>query len=260
VPIGGPINTVGGEDSPFILPDGETLYFFFTPDVGIPAELQILDGVTGIWYCSREGNDWGRAERVVLCDDVSLDGCAFILNETMWFCSVRSGNVREIDFYLADLVEGRWQNPRRAGEEINGREIGELHISRDGTELYFGSGMAGGFGGRDLWTSHLVDDGWSDAVNLGPAINTEGNEDQPFLTQDGRELWFTGTSRLGHPGPAVFRSIRQANGSWGHAVEVISSFAGEPCLDARGNIYFVHHFYSSEGEMIEADIYLARHR
>ena len=45
----GPVNTAGAEDSPFVTPDGQTLYFFFTPDVRVPAEQQLLDGVTGIW-------------------------------------------------------------------------------------------------------------------------------------------------------------------------------------------------------------------
>ena len=38
VPVPGGVNTAGAEDSPFITPDGKTLYFFFTPDVNIPVE------------------------------------------------------------------------------------------------------------------------------------------------------------------------------------------------------------------------------
>ena len=49
VPLPAPVNTAGAEDSPFITPDGKTLYIFFTPDPGIPAEKQLFDGVTGIW-------------------------------------------------------------------------------------------------------------------------------------------------------------------------------------------------------------------
>jgi hypothetical protein len=44
VPLGSPIDTAGGEDSPFITPDGNNFYFFFTPDVSVPAEKQLLDG------------------------------------------------------------------------------------------------------------------------------------------------------------------------------------------------------------------------
>jgi len=43
-------------------------------------------------------------------------------------------------------------------------------------------------------------------------------------------------------------------------VELVSQFAGEPTLDDAGNLYFVHHFFTREMEMIEADIYVARRR
>ncbi len=49
VPMPGAVNTAGAEDSPFITSDGNTLYFFFTPDVSVPVEKRILDGVTGIY-------------------------------------------------------------------------------------------------------------------------------------------------------------------------------------------------------------------
>ncbi len=40
-------------------------------------------------------------------------------------------------------------------------------------------------------------------------------------------------------------------------MEVISQFAGEPALDAAGNLYFVHHLFDSSGNLAEADIYVA---
>jgi len=46
VPVDAPVSTTGAEDSPFITPDGNTLYFFFTPDVRVPVEQQLVDGVT----------------------------------------------------------------------------------------------------------------------------------------------------------------------------------------------------------------------
>jgi hypothetical protein len=65
-PVPGAVNTAGAEDSPFITPDGNTLYFFFTPDVKIPAEKQLLDGVTGIYVSKKVAGQWGRPERIVL--------------------------------------------------------------------------------------------------------------------------------------------------------------------------------------------------
>jgi len=141
-----------------------------------------------------------------------------------------------------------------------------MHITADGRYLYFGSDREGGLGGRDLWVSEKIDDEWGEPVNLGPPINTAGDEDRPFLSADGRELWFDGTSRKGHPGPAIFRSLRQPDGSWDEPKEIISSFAAEPTLTLRHGsgqagdgrtLYFVHHYFTADlGRMIEADIYV----
>lgn len=62
VPLPQSINTAGGEDSPFIMPDGNTLYFFFTPNVSVPAEKQLLDKVTGI-YVSKNRKAYGATQK-----------------------------------------------------------------------------------------------------------------------------------------------------------------------------------------------------
>ena len=65
VPLPGEVNTAGAEDSPFVSPDGDTLYFFFTPDVNVPVEKQIQDGVTGIYVSKLINDQWGTPERVL---------------------------------------------------------------------------------------------------------------------------------------------------------------------------------------------------
>ena len=261
-PMEGPVNTAGGEDSPFITPDAQKLYFFFTPDVSFPAERQLLDGVTGIWVTHRNGENWSEPERVRLSDpgELALDGCEFILDDWMVFCSARAGNQREIDLYTADFVNGEWTNWVIWGDEIIEYEVGEMHVTADGQELYFGSKRPGGHGGMDLWVSQKETDGWGEPVNLGPLVNTANDEGWPFVSVDGQELWYTGQSTKGRPGPAIFRSLRQPDGSWGAAEEIISSFAGEPTMSSDGrSLYFTHHYFSADlSQMIEADIYVTR--
>lgn len=262
VPLDPPVNTAGAEDSPFITPNGQTLYFFFTPDVRIPPEKQILDGVTGIWVTHREGESWSEPERVPLANpgELHMDGCEFVLDDWMVFCSAREGNVREIDLYTATLRDGVWTDWQNWGEPFNvAYQVGEMHITADGRFLYFGSDRPGGYGGMDLWVSEKIGEEWSEPVNLGPQINTAGDENQPFVTDDGQELWFDSTSQQGQPGPATFRSVRQADGSWGKSEEIVSSFAGEPTLTGDGQtLYFVHHYFNADvSQMIEADIYVS---
>ena len=265
VPVESPINTAGAEDSPFITPDGNTFYFFFTPDVRVPVEKQIIDGATGVYWSKKVNGTWTEPERLLLNDDLSMDGCICIQGDTMWFASVRVGNIGEIDVYTATYKNGKWTDWKNAGEQLNrDYDIGEFHVTQDGKTIYFGLVKNGTTDRGNLWEdnqdiyrSDKVDGRWSEPVNLGPNVNSAGMEGWPFISADGNELWFTGQSRLGYTGPSVFRSVKTASGEWGPAEEIVSNFAGEPTLDAAGNIYFIHHYYKDD-KMIEADVYVAR--
>jgi hypothetical protein len=252
IPMPGPINTSGAEDSPFITPDGNTFYFTFVPDVSVPPEKQLIDGVTGLYRSSLQDDGWSEPERVILNDDLSLDGCECIQGNILWFCSVRKGNYREVDMYTAEFVEGEWVNWSNAGERLNVEiGIGEMHITVDGSEMYFDAVRLGGKGGHDIWVIKKVYGEWQLPENVA-AVNTEENEIRPFITQDGSELWF---SRRYMGSPAIFRS-RNIGTEWGEPELIISHFAAEPSLGEQGNIYFAHHFFENS-MMIEADIYVA---
>ena len=63
-PLPCPVSTAGAEDSPFILPDGDTLYFWYTPDVSVPAEEQLMDWVTGIYVTRKTDGEWSLDGRI----------------------------------------------------------------------------------------------------------------------------------------------------------------------------------------------------
>ena len=122
--------------------------------------------------------------------------------------------------------------------------------------MIYHSNRNGTFGGNDMWLIEKNNGVWSPPVNLGPTINTEQDEGWPYLSADGNELWFNRWSSMGYTGPALYRTTRLENGSWSEPVEMVSNFAGDPAMDSEGNLYFTHHYYSDEMEMIEADIYV----
>lgn len=251
VPLPAPVNTAGAEDSPFILPDGNTLYFFFTPDVRVPVEQQLLDEVTGVWVSEKQGGAWSEPQRVWLQapGKLALDGAVCVQGDEMWFASAREGYTG-VNMFTASWLLGRWRNWRYVGDRLMKElEIGEVHLHGD--ELYFHSARPGGRGDLDLWMTARSGDAWSDPVNI-EAVNTGGMEGFPFVSTDGAQLWFTRTYQ---GAPAVFRSLKE-NGSWAAPELIVSQFAGEPTLDDAGNLYFVHHFYEN-ATMIEADIYVA---
>lgn len=249
VPLAGPINTAGAEDSPFVVNSSQEFYFFFTPDPNIPAEKQLLDGVTGIWVSRWQEGQWQEPERVWLQDKgrLALDGCTFISGDKMYFCSAREG-YEGVHWFTASWEDDEWKKWTNA-DFPSGFGVGELHIWGD--ELYYHSDRDGGKGGYDIWMLQRVNGEWQNPVNVA-VVNSAENEGMPYLTSDGQELWF---NRSYNGTPAVFRSKR-VNGEWQEPELIVSQFAGEPTLDWQGNLYFVHHFYK-DGKMIEADIYVA---
>ena len=254
VPLGSAINTAGGEDSAFIMPDGKTLYFWFTPDVTVPPEQQIIDGVTGIYVSHKRGDEWSVAQRVILQDkdDIALDGSPFVQDDVMWFCSARKGNYRGGDIWTAKFQDGQWTNWKNTGKRLNvDYDIGEMHITADGKEMYFHFAMAGGKGQNDIWVTRQANGKWQEPENV-EAVNTPDNEGFPFITQDGNELWFTRTYR---GTPAIFVS-KKIEGKWSEAELIVSWFAAEPSLDNDGNLHFTHHYFK-DGKMLEADIHVA---
>ncbi|MDG6218876.1 MAG: hypothetical protein QCI00_05505 [Candidatus Thermoplasmatota archaeon] len=251
IPVPGPINTAGAEDAGFITPDGNTLIFFFTPDVTVPPNEQLFDGVTGLWWSQRQGNSWTEPTRIKLGNTIALDGAPFYQDNTLWFASARAGNYRDLDFWTAEYVNNKWTNIKNTDQLLNEiYEIGEMHVSSDEKTLYFDHKSG------NLFTTQLLDGVWTEPEEIGPPVNTAQKESRPFVNQDETELWFHRPSGKGYAGAGIFRSIRNPDGTWGEPVEIVSNFAAEPSLDAEGNLYFSHHFFDEDLNMIEADIYV----
>ncbi len=120
-------------------------------------------------------------------------------------------------------------------------------VSADGTTLYFVSNRAGGFGGRDIYQSHISPNGTlSTPENLGATINTEYDEDGPFIHPDGVTLFFSSTGHNSIGGFDIFYTNKIANNLWSKPTNV-----GYPINTTDDDIYFTtssdgrRAFYSS---------------
>ena len=261
VPLPGPVNTAGVEDAPVVSRDGQTLYFFWTPDASVPAEEQVLDCVTGVWWCVREGSGWSDPVRAWLSESYALDGPLSEQGGTLWFASFRAGTYGDGDIYRGTRTGSSWTWDN-AGEELNADyDVGELYLTASGDTMVFAREASYGVqGGYDLWESHREGDGWSSPENLGAVVNGSTDDGWPYLSPDGSELWFTSfESGEGHPGPAIYRTQRSPEG-WGEPEEIVSSYVGDPAMDPDGNLYFSHHYVDGAGEIIETDIYVCYRR
>jgi outer membrane protein OmpA-like peptidoglycan-associated protein len=112
------------------------------------------------------------------------------------------------DLYRSDYDGTNWTKPVTMGPMINGAMSNETSgcFTPDGNRFYFASDNPQGYGGLDIYMVEKDRHGeWTNAVNLGPEINTSGNEDAPFLHNDST-LYFGSDTHPGLGSYDIFRS------------------------------------------------------
>ncbi len=119
------------------------------------------------------------------------------------------------DLYISYKTGSDWSRPRNLGGTINSRYWeSQPSLSADGRTLYFVSDRPGGRGSTDIYVSYKNGEGnWTDPVNLGPTINTAGDEVSPFIHANGKSLYFASNGLVGMGGQDIFLSELEA-GKW----------------------------------------------
>ena len=131
----------------------------------------------------------------------------------------RASNDKTVKLKLYRLVylptENKWGEKLIEAVPFNDREysVGHAALTPDGQTLYFSSDKPGGYGGVDLYKSVRDQSGnWASPVNLGPTINTTGDEMFPFVAEDGT-LYFSSNGHVGLGGLDVFSTTPNKD-SW----------------------------------------------
>lgn len=86
-------------------------------------------------------------------------------------------------------------------------------ISPSGLQMYFVSDRLGGYGGLDIWFAKKEGDGWSEAINLGPQVNTSGDEMFPQLRNDST-LYFSSNGLPGFGALDLYKAIKGKDEQW----------------------------------------------
>lgn len=165
------------------------------------------------------------------------------------------------DIFVSHNVDGKWSKKESIGEKINTKfNEPSIFISPDGEMMYYVSDKPGGSGMKDLYVSRKGPDGeWEEGSSMGSTINTEYDEDAPFLTPDGKRLFFSSRGHTAIGGYDVFYSDQQPDGSWSKPKNM-----GFPYCSTGEDIYFVpldnkgeNFFFSSDrpGGFGHMDIY-----
>lgn len=120
--------------------------------------------------------------------------------------SKSSEGIVNLKIFLGKLENEDWK--LTGGFRYNSDEysVGHPSVDRNGTILYFASDMPGGYGKSDIYFSVLSNGQWSKPFNLGPKVNTEGNEFFPFISNDG-VLYFSSNGHGGLGGLDIYFSV-----------------------------------------------------
>ncbi len=124
------------------------------------------------------------------------------------------GTIKLKVFTAESKGDNKWGD--LVGLPFNSDEYSVAHptLTPGEEKLYFSSDMPGGFGGMDLYYSEKDGGNWGPPINLGPSINTEGNEVFPFYEKSGR-LYFSTDGHIGLGGLDVYYMEDKGEGEFG---------------------------------------------
>ncbi|MFY0628320.1 MAG: PD40 domain-containing protein [Reichenbachiella sp.] len=130
---------------------------------------------------------------------------------TLIFAKANNGKANgtdEVNLYFTRYRNGVWSKPRPVSVNEKGSWDSTPALSPDGTTLYFSSNREGGFGGLDIYVAKLDRRGrWVDIRNMGPEINSPGNEIFPYVGGTGK-LYFSSDGWAGFGGLDLFEATR----------------------------------------------------
>ncbi|MCK5691967.1 MAG: PD40 domain-containing protein [Bacteroidales bacterium] len=218
------INTRYSDIHPVVSGDGTKMAFV--------TELPFYDGA---FFTEKTADGWSYPQMItqmlgfdadVYPVALSYDGTEMIL----YYDDDYIGNL-----YHSRMEDGLWTPATKMGEHIS-TKYWESHasFSKDGQILYYTSNRKGTLGGLDIYLSEKQADGkWGPPVNLGSTINTRFNEECPYISEDGRTLYFSSYGHYNMGGYDVFYSRKKADGTWAEPVNM-----GYPINTTDDDLFF----------------------
>jgi hypothetical protein len=222
--IGSPFNDEKSNFNPVVSADGKT--FAYMVALKFYNAVMVSRIINGKWSTPVNITPELESDGDLYISCLSSDGKTLYLS--------RDDNYNS-DIYMSSFNGSGWGPIVKLNKNINTKGW-ESHgfISEDGSQIIFASDRPGGFGGLDLYISKKVNGDWGPAVNLGPEINTQFNEDRPFLINNGKTLFFSSQGHSTMGGYDIFRSDLQSNNIWSQPLNL-----GYPLNTTDDNIFFM---------------------
>lgn len=216
------VSTQHNEYLPYLTPDGQAMYFLRQVPEDRSAGFYKRELATKRWrlYCSElkdSSFSEGREMPAPFNTTENEGGPTTTADGKVIYYSrmTMKNGYADCDIFRTTFANGRWGALENAGKNVNGDKSWESQpsVTADGQYLYFASNREGGMGGTDIWRCHRLPNGdWSRAENLGPSINTPGNEKCPFIHADGKTLYFASDGWQGFGGYDMY--FINVNDTW----------------------------------------------
>lgn len=164
----------------------------------------------GAWLAPVELEDEVNTEFDEGTPSFSKDG------NTMYYtyCAQDPEGPRTSEIYISSRSSAKWGKGTRANiVKDSVTALGHPSISPDGKYLYFVSDAVGGYGGKDLFRARVVGRDFGPMENLGPDINTPGDEMFPYV-RDSVTLYFASDGHPGMGGLDIFKATLDSTGKW----------------------------------------------
>lgn len=248
--VGSEVNSSYNDYSPVITADESILMFTSRRPGGIGGDRidEVLnEPFEDIWVSNKAGKKWTTAKNLGLPVNTELHDAVICLSPDGQKLVTYNGSKAGGDLFISELQGATWTKPDHLGKAINtsGHEA-SASFSFDSKILYFVSDRKDGLGGHDIYYSVINEKGkFEKAVNIGPTINTEYDEDGVFMMPDGKTMYFSSRGHGGIGGYDVFKTV-QENGVWSKPVNV-----GIPINTPDNDVFFVlsangrHAYYGS---------------
>ncbi len=138
--------------------------------------------------------------------------------KTMYFtrCLLVNKQQQKCKIYSTERRGNTWAQPVELDFQVDSVTYGHPALSPDNTELFFASDLSGGYGQHDIWVSHFdkKNHKWGEPKNLGPEINTPGDEVYPYVRFNG-DLYFASDGYPGLGGKDIYVAKKVGPDKWG---------------------------------------------
>lgn len=238
VNLGSEINSEWRDYAPVLNEDETVMIFTSRRKEGNLNENVDVDNIPfeDIFISKKVNGKWGRAENIGNVVNTLYHDSNLALSADGQQLYIYSDE-NEGDVLISEQKNGVWSAPEPLSDAINSSYMeNSISISPDKQLLFFASNRPGGYGGIDIYVSEKDKKGnWGKSKNLGPMINTEFDEEGPFIDYDGKTLYFSSMGRKGMGGHDIFKSeYDSVAGDWTEPVNL-----GYPINTPDNDIYFV---------------------